>query len=233
MSPKWTFLAALALAGGTSTAWAGDEAETFRVRFSADGSRVAALSRGVHDGSGHGYAELTVLATIDGRELLHEKVDTDKAVGSAEKATPIAEALWQKQKADLARLGIPLTRAADSVPRFAAIYPEIVPTYPLGPVAGDSERRTVNLGGKAVPFVLKVTRGTKRCPLEMDLAPEAAYTLSMAGKTVSQGQKVCSMAYGIRRVDVQGKRVLITLGAFPPGFEGPNLELFYVTASLR
>ena len=43
----------------------------------------------------------------------------------------------------------------------------------------------------------------------------------------------CAAGYTVERVDVQGNRVLVTLRALTPGFEGPDAVPVYVAATLR
>ncbi|CAM3236256.1 DUF2259 domain-containing protein [Deinococcus saxicola] len=45
--------------------------------------------------------------------------------------------------------------------------------------------------------------------------------------------RACAARYSLERVDVRGNRVLITVRAYGPGFEGPDATLVFIAAKLR
>lgn len=229
---RWTAaLVTGALLG--ETALAGDWPVVRQVNFSADSRRVLVLTGHVQDGSGFPEATLHLLDTGTGRTLSRQSLTSqDPAVTPSD----LLGRLLRTQSARLQAAGIDPARA--SKPRYVAPAPTL-PRWSDALKAGESRTQPVFLWSRPVPFVLKVQRTAAACAFP-DLLPggerPARYTLSVNGQVVSAPgapAAPCAARYLLERVDLRGNRVLVTLRAYQPGFEGPTALPVFVAATLR
>ena len=215
-----------ALSGG---AHANERLPVTEVRFSASGERVMAFLSGQSDGSGVGTARLDVLNTRTGQTLL----------GRAGTVTDGGEA-----QAVRAVLNTPSTPA--SVPRYRRTYPVPYPRWEDAVTAGRTQITPVRLWTVPVAVRLNVYAVNAPCSYPDMLPPgirPAGFSLRVNGQVVHTDPLTpagpathplnCAAGYTVERVDVQGNRVLVTLRALIPGFEGPDAVPMFVAALLR
>lgn len=126
------------------------------------------------------------------------------------------------------KASVPLFRAAGRPPQMLGAS---------GPRVGGFSRHTLRVAGQDVSLKLNVVRNAhaESCPLLADTGGVAA-TFELA-LDAGQGQKVvyrhpetesCVYAYALRRVDVQGSSMLLSLVGFAPGVEGDEEVAVYV-----
>lgn len=234
----WTLPVLAALGGG---AHANERLPVTGVRFSAGGDRVMAVVNGEQDGSGFGTARLDVLSTRSGQTLLgRARTVQDGTAAQARTAlltTPPVPALLRAAG---------LTGRPDSVPRYRRIYPAPYPRWSDAVTPGRTQTTPVRLWTVPVPVRLNVYAVNAACPYP-DLLPPgtrpAGFSLRVNGQVIHTDPLTsarpatyplnCAAGYTVERVDVQGKRVLVTLRALTPGFEGPDAVPVYVAATLR
>lgn len=219
------------LSGG---ALAGDWPEIKQVSFSADNARVLVQTAWQQDGSGFSRASLGLYDTGTGRALLRLN-----SLSQSPDLTPTAllERLTQGQKQRLAQVGL-LERPV-SKPRFVAATPSPQPQWSDAVRAGQSKTYSVFLWSRNVPIELKVQPSKVACAYA-GLLPAgegpATFTLKVNGQTIPTPQNPaveCAARYTLDRVDLSGNRVLLTVRAYAPGFEGPNAMPIFLAATLR
>ena len=217
-------------------ALAGDWPEVRRVSFSADNARVLVQTGWVQDGSGFPRASLGLFDTATGRTLLRlnsfsEHPDTTPA--------QLLGRMTQGQTQRLKQAGL-LDRPA-SQPRFVGPTPRPFPQPQWSDAvrAGQSKTYSVFLWSRNVPVELKVQPSKVACAYA-GLLPAgegpATFTLKVNGQTIPTPQTPaveCAARYTLDRVDLSGNRVLLTVRAYAPGFEGPNAMPIFLAATLR
>lgn len=228
---KWT---ALALLGLSAVASAGNRPEVTQVSFSPDHTRALALVKWQEDGSGFSNAHLNVLEVSTGRTLRRVRAQSQGIL------TP--DALLgriQQNHADYLRasgLGSPLV----SKPRYQRVLSG-APRWTEAIGAGLSQTQQVFLWSRNVPVTLQVTRGKQGCSeAGRGLLPAgdtpATFSLDVNGQTLrpqTDAALPCATRYALDRVDLSGNRVLITVRAYLPGFEGPDALPVFVSGILR
>lgn len=223
----------LALALLASGAQANERLPVTDVRFSAGAERVLAVVSGERDGSGFGYAALSVLSTGSGAVLGGRTVEDENATAAQARQT-----LLSSSQSLLGRLGL-LGRGA-SLPRYQRAYPTPYPRWEDGVRPGAAQVTPVRLWSRAVPVSLKVVPlPASACPEPDLLLPgerPAGFELRVNGQLVrrqlSPGNR-CASRYSLERVDVQGNRALLTLRAYAMGFEGPDALPVFVAVTLQ
>ncbi|UBV43687.1 DUF2259 domain-containing protein [Deinococcus taeanensis] len=216
----------------TGSALANDRLPVTQVRFSASGERVLAVTQGARDGSGFGTAQVTVLSTTSSRVTFQAQRTADQAPGHVLTDLLAAPAT----RAALSGLaGRPLSR-----PRYQRVYSVSFPRWSDATPPGQTQVTPVALWSRAVPVRLHVV------PLPSDCSPEllppgerpAGFILSVNGQEVWRDRalpsgRACAARYTLERVDVQGNRVLVTVRAYGPGFEGPDATALFVAVTLK
>lgn len=126
------------------------------------------------------------------------------------------------------KAAVPLFQAAGRPPQMMGAS---------GPQVGGFSRHTLRVAGQDVSLKLNVVRNAhaEPCSLLTDTGGVAA-TFELA-LDAGQGQKViyrhpgtepCVYAYALRRVDVQGSSMLLSLVGFAPNVEGDEEVAVYV-----
>ncbi|GGR43636.1 hypothetical protein GCM10008959_00620 [Deinococcus seoulensis] len=227
-----------ALSGG---AHANERLPVTEVRFSASGERVMAFLSGQSDGSGVGTARLDVLNTRTGQTLLG-RAGTVTDGGEAQAVRAVLNT--PSTPATLRSAG--LTGRPASVPRYRRTYPVPYPRWEDAVTAGRTQITPVRLWTVPVPVRLNVYAVNAPCSYPDMLPPgirPAGFSLRVNGQVVHTDPLTpagpathplnCAAGYTVERVDVQGNRVLVTLRALIPGFEGPDAVPMFVAALLR
>ncbi|MGM9321619.1 DUF2259 domain-containing protein [Deinococcus aquaticus] len=224
-----------------SGAHANERLPVTEVRFSASGDRVMAVMNGEQDGSGFGTARLDVLSTRLRQTLLgRTRTVQDGTAAQARTAlltTPPVPAFLRAAG---------LTGRPASVPRYRRTYPAPYPRWDDAVTAGRTQTTPVRLWTVPVPVRLNVYAVNTTCPYPDMLPPgtrPAGFSLRVNGQVVHTDPLTpagpathplnCAAGYTVERVDVQGNRVLVTLRALTPGFEGPDAVPVYVAATLK
>lgn len=222
------------LSGG---ALAGDWPEIKQVSFSADNARVLVQTAWQQDGSGFSRASLGLFDTATGRALLRLNSFSENP-----EVTPaqLLGRMTQGQTQRLKQAGL-LGRPANQ-PRFVATVPGRTlpqPQWSDAVRAGQSKTYSVFLWSRNVPIELKVQPSKVACAYA-GLLPAgerpATFTLKVNGQTIPTPQTPaveCAARYTLDRVDLSGNRVLLTVRAYAPGFEGPNAMPVFLAATLR
>lgn len=226
-----TLALALAL---TPAAQAGDRPQVVRVAFSPGGAQVLAVTGWVADGSGFPSASLSLLDTASGR-LLHE-ASAQHRQGQLNGAQ-VRASLLASNAAQLRLAGV--AGRPDSRPKFARPWTARAPQWGEALAAGQSRTTPVVLWSKAVPVTLSVRHSTAPCAYRGLLPPgegPATFTLKVNTqllRTPASPAVPCAARYALERVDLSGNRVLVTVRAYGPGFEGPNATPIFIAATLR
>ena len=226
---------ALALAASAVFAAAKERIPVNQVRFSADSARVMVLGSGVQDGSGFGTASLKVFSTATGG-LLYSRQQTADALPNTLRWKLLTAA---PTPARLSAYG--LAPGAVSAARYNRVYPQPYPQWSDGLGVGQTGVTPVALWSGPVPVTLNVYALPSTCPygglLEPGAVP-AGFSLTVNTQTVHRdvslpADRLCAARYSLERVDVRGNRVLITVRAYGPGFEGPDATPVFIAATLR
>lgn len=221
---------ALALAASAAFAAANERIPVNHVRFSATSSRVMALTSGALDGSGFGRASLDVLSTATGTLLYGTRLTAD--------ALPNDLRSSLLSTSPLPAYG--LVPGAVLPARYNRVYPQPYPQWSDGLGAGQSGITPVALWSVPVPVRLEVYPLPSSCPygglLPAGESP-AGFKLTVNTQTIHQdftlpAGRNCAARYSLERVDLRGNRVLITVRAYGPGFEGPDAAAVFVAATL-
>lgn len=228
-------LLTLTLAATVTLAAANERIPVNHVRFSADSSRVMVLSSGVRDGSGFGTASLKVFSTATGAQL-YSRQQTAEALPNTLRWTLLTT---PPTPATLFAYG--LTPGAVSAAKYNRVYPQPFPQWSDGLGAGQTEITNVALWSAPVPIKLSVYALPSACPYGDLLGPGNAPTgfrLTVNTQTIHQDQSLpadrqCAARYSLERVDVRGNRVLVTVRAYGPGFEGPDATPIFIAATLE
>lgn len=220
------------LVAAASSAFAGDRVPVVQVKFSPSSSRVMAVTAGVLDGSGFGFASLDILNTLGGVALYHKQksADVTAAVARAQLlSTP-------PTPATLSANG--LTPGIISAPKFQRAYATQLPAYTEAVLAGGSQVTNVVLWTVPVPIKLSVSARPSTCTtLEGHLA--AGFTLNVRNQVIHADaptlpvSRQCQVGYTVDRVDVRGNRILVTVRAYSFGFEGPDAKPIFIAAKLN
>ena len=142
--------------------------------------------------------------------------------------------VWQSRQSRCPELSPP-----NSQPRFALPPRVQSPAWTEALAAGQSRTTPVFLWSKKVPITLSVRRSNAPCAYPGLLPPgegPATFTLKVNTqvlRTPSTPAVPCAARYALERVDLSGNRVLITVRAYGPGFEGPNATPVFIAATLR
>lgn len=227
-----------ALSGG---AHANERLPVTGVQFSASGERVMAVVNGEQDGSGFGTARLDVLSTRSGQTLLGRSRTLENGTAAQARAALLTT---PPVPAFLRAAG--LTGRPASVPRYRRTYPAPYPRWEDAVTAGRTQTTPVRLWTVPVPVRLNVYAVNAVCPYPDMLPPgtrPAGFSLRVNGQVIHTDPLTparpathplnCAAGYTVERVDVQGNRVLVTLRALTPGFEGPDAVPMFVAALLR
>lgn len=216
-----------------SAAWAGNWPAVRQVSFSADNRRVLVLTGYVQDGSGFPQAALHLLDTGTGRTLFQQ---VRRSEDTSVTPSALLGQLLRSQASRLKAAGI--NPARSNRPRFLGPQPTF-PQWTDALQSGQSRTQPVFLWSRPVPFVLKVQRVAAPCAYP-GLLPEGegptTFSLSVNGQVIAAPRMPavpCTARYLLDRVDLSGNRVLVTLRAYGPGFEGPEATPVFVAATLH
>ncbi|GAA5448827.1 DUF2259 domain-containing protein [Deinococcus depolymerans] len=223
------------------SAHANERLPVTEVRFSASGERVMAVVSGEQDGSGFGAARLNVLSTRNGQTLLGRARTLENGTAMQARA-----ALLDTPPVPAFLRAAGLTARPASVPRYRRSYPVPYPRWEDAVTPGHAQTTPVRLWTVPVPVRLNVYAVNTTCPYPDMLPPgtrPAGFSLRVNGQVVHTDPLTparpaahplnCAAGYTVERVDVQGNRVLVTLRALIPGFEGPDAVPVYVAATLK
>lgn len=228
-------LLTLTLAATVTLAAANERIPVNQVRFSADSSRVMVLTSGVRDGSGFGTASLKVFSTATGAQLYSRQKTADAAPNTLRWTLLTTPPI----PATLSAYG--LTPGVVSAAKYNRVYPRPFPQWSDGLGAGQTGITNVALWSVPVPIKLNVYTLPSTCPYGDLLGPGNAPTgfrLTVNMQTIHQdlslpADRLCAARYSLERVDVRGNRVLVTVRAYGPGFEGPDATPVFIAATLR
>ncbi len=228
-------LLTLTLAATVTLAAANERIPVNQVRFSPTSARVMVLSSGVQDGSGFGTASLKVFSTATGG-LLYSRQKTADALPNTLRWNLLTT---QPTPATLSAYG--LTPGAVSAAKYNRVYPQPFPQWSDGLGAGQTGITSVALWSVPVPIKLNVYALPSTCPYGDLLGPGNAptgFSLTVNTQTIHQDlslptDRKCAARYSLERVDVRGNRVLVTVRAYGPGFEGPDATPVFIAATLR
>ncbi|WP_029475727.1 DUF2259 domain-containing protein [Deinococcus frigens] len=228
-------LLTLSLAALGAFALANTRPAVNHVRFSADASRVLVLSSGVQDGSGLGTVSLKVFSTATGALLYSRQQTADSAPNTLRwnllTTPPIP--------ARLSAYG--LTPGAVSAATYMRVDPQPVPQWSGGLGAGQADVTRVPLWSIPVPIRLEVFALPSACRygdlLQAGDVP-AGFRLTVNTQVIHHdislpSDRACAARYSLERLDVRGNRVLVTLRAYGPGFEGPDATPMFIAATLH
>ena len=217
-----------------SSAAAGDRPTVQKVVFSPDNARVLVQSIWKADGSGFPHAALAVLNTGTGQTVKRVRGYTENTA-----ETPGAVLNWLlTRNAPLLR-DHSLSAGSATTPRYQRPATQAAPAWSEGLAAGQSRVYNVFLWSKEVPITLSVQKSQAPCPNAGSLPRgegSAVFSLDVNGQklvTPATPQTPCSARYALERVDLRGNRILVTVRAYSPGFEGPNATLVYAAGTLR
>lgn len=228
-------LLTLTLAATVTWGAANERLPVNQVRFSPDSARVMVLTSGVRDGSGFGTASLKVFSTATGTLLYSRQRTADAAPNALRWGLLVTP----PTPATLSAHG--LAPGAVSAAKYNRAYPQPFPQWSDGLGAGQTGVTPVALWSGPVPVTLNVYALPSTCPygglLEPGAVP-AGFSLTVNTQTVHRdvslpADRLCAARYSLERVDVRGNRVLITVRAYGPGFEGPDATPIFIAATLR
>jgi predicted secreted protein len=228
-------LLTLTLAAAVTWAAANERIGIDQVRFSTHSARVMVLSSGVRDGSGLGTASLKVFSTATGAQLYSHQKTADAAPNTLRwnlLVTPPAPAI-------LSAYG--LTPGTVSSARYNRVYPQPFPQWSDGLGAGQTGTTPVALWSVPMPIKLRVYALPSTCPYGDLLGPgdvPSGFSLTVNTQTIHRdvtlpADRNCAARYSLERVDVRGNRVLVTVRAYGPGFEGPDATPIFIAATLN
>ncbi len=228
-------LSTLLLAATVTCAAANERIPVNQVRFSTTSARVMVLSSGERDGSGLGTASLKVFSTATGAQLYSRQKTADALPNTLRWSlltTP-------PTPATLSAYG--LTPGAVSAAKYNRVYPQPFPQWSDGLGAGQTGVTSVALWSVPVPITLNVYALPSTCPYGDVLEPGAVpvgFRLTVNTQTIHRdlslpADRKCAARYALERVDVRGNRVLVTVRAYGPGFEGPDATPVFIAATLR
>ncbi len=228
-------LLTLALAAAIPWAGANERIGINQVRFSTHSARVMVLSSGVRDGSGFGTASLKVFSTATGTQLYSRQTTADAAPNTLRWNLLVTP----PTPATLSAYG--LTPGAVSGAKYNRVYPQPFPQWSDGLAAGQTGTTPVALWSVPVPIKLRVYALPSNCGYGDLLGPgdvPAGFSLTVNTQTIHRDvtlptDRSCAARYSLERVDVRGNRVLVTVRAYGPGFEGPDATPIFIAATLE
>jgi predicted secreted protein len=228
-------LLALVLAAHAAVALANERIPVDHVRFSGDSSRVMVLTSGLRDGSGLGTAQLRVFSTSSGAALYTRQQTADAAPNT------LRWNLLTQPPAPTRLAAFGLLPGVASSAKYNRVYPQPYPQWSDGLGAGQTGVTPVNLWSGPVPVTLRVDALPSSCPYPDMLPPgdvPAGFSLTVNTQTIHLDtalppERRCAARYSLERVDVRGNRVLVTVRAYGPGFEGPDATAVFVAATLH
>lgn len=235
MNQAFKFLTGAALLSGI--AQAGDRPSVSHVSFSPDNSRVMVVTEWVQDGSGFPQSRLQVFDTAQGRSLLRVS-----SYSQNPSATPqsLSTQMLGNQAAKLRAAG--LWNRPKSRPKLAPKASSLLPNWAEALRPGQNKTYSVFLWSRPVPITLRVKAGGS-CPISLGgLLPNgersASVSVDVNGQVIpvpasALAAAPCAARFTLDRVDLSGNRVLLTLRAYSPGFEGPNATPIFLAATLK
>lgn len=231
----WLLALASVLSSSAQRAMVASDEQVKHVYFSPDGQRVLVAFDGENGGRALDDQRLKVLTMGGGEDWnVSSQHDLEGATGKARSPAPnmLLDRFWPL----LAPSGF--SRQRESRPVFAAKSSQVSR-------AGQSVKYPVKLWVKTATLKLNVSKGSGAyCPdpsIMDGFGAPAEFSLVLTGadgrQQVLAGPKSsaapCVYAYELRRVDVQGKSLLITVAAHAPGVEGPNISLDFVIVTVK
>lgn len=230
-----SLIAGLCLTVLTTTASAGHRFPVVSVLFSPNNDSVMATVAGVQGGSGVSQAQLVVLNTATGDEIRNTAINSTPA----KPLTPatVLNELLRREQGLLSSSGFQIKRAPTL--RYRKVFSASNPSWNEGIKVGESSVYDIRLWSKPVPIRLSVRQGNNAgCPTGSAQMPSgegpASFVINVNGQDIYPKKvPACAARYTLERVDLSGNRIMFTVRAYSPGFEGPNADPIFVATLLR